>query len=160
MLYLWYKQPCHWGITQPTYFIDQVSSGQTIGYDQELPQSQTTYGTVRNILSTKYVVWRITRRITSVCPSLISEKNCSSHSEFILPDVSHQVSAQKDIWFGRCSLKSFMITVYCWALFDILMECFQLFCATYLSAASHQVSVQEDIWFGRWLCLKKSKMAV
>ena len=28
---------------------------------------------------------------------LISEKNCSSHSEFILPGISHQVSAQEDI---------------------------------------------------------------
>ena len=30
---------------------------------------------------------------------LISEKNCSSHSEFILPGISHQVSAQEDmVW--------------------------------------------------------------
>ena len=29
--------------------------------------------------------------------SLISEKNCLSHSEFILPGISHQVSAQEDI---------------------------------------------------------------
>ena len=35
----------------------------------------------------------------SACHSLISEKNCWSSSEFILPGVSHQVSAQKDIWF-------------------------------------------------------------
>ena len=35
----------------------------------------------------------------SACHSLISEKNCWGSSEFILPGVSHQVSAQKDIWF-------------------------------------------------------------
>ena len=157
---VWYKQPCLWGNTQPIYIIDQVSQGKKSGYDQELPQSQTTDGTVRNIKLTKYVVWRITRQITSICPSLISEKNCSSHSEFILPGVSHQVSAQEDIWFGRSSLQSFMMAVYCWALFYILMKWFQLFCVTYLSAASHQVSVQEDIWFGRWWCLKKSRIAV
>ena len=31
--------------------------------------------------------------------SLITEKNCSSHSEFILPGISHQVSAQENmVW--------------------------------------------------------------
>ena len=50
---------------------------------------------------TYYVVWRISRQVTRTCPSLISEKNCSSHSEHILPSVSHFVSAQEDNGFGR-----------------------------------------------------------
>ena len=55
-------------------------------------------------------------------PFFESQKNCSSHSEYNWPDVYHPVSAEEDILFGRCSLKSFMMAVYCWALFDILME--------------------------------------
>ena len=86
--------------------------------------------------------------IIRVCLSLISEKNSSSRSESILPAVSHQVSAQEDILFGRC-LKNFIMAVYCWVLLDILMELLQLFCETHLPAASHQVSAQQGIWFGR-----------
>ena len=51
MLYEWYKQPCHWGIKQPTYYIDHVSRGEkkTCGFDQELAQNETTDVTVRNL---------------------------------------------------------------------------------------------------------------
>ena len=88
------------------------------------------------------------------CHSLISEKNCWNYSEFILPGVSHQVSAQKDIWFGRrWCLKNSKMPEQCYTLFDILMEWIQLFCVTYLPIASNQVSAKEDIWFGRWWCL-------
>ena len=53
----------------------------------------------KEYIITEYVVWRILKWITSACPSFISIKNCSSHSEFILPSVSHQVSAQEDmVW--------------------------------------------------------------
>ena len=56
----------------------------------------------KEYIITKYVVWRILRWITSACLSLISEKNYSSHSEFILPGVCHQVSAQEDmVWRWR-----------------------------------------------------------
>ena len=61
----------------------------------------------------KYVVWRISRWITSACPSLISEKIFLSHSEFILPGISHQVSAQEDKWFGRWCLKNTKMVVQC-----------------------------------------------
>ena len=64
-------------------------------------------------------------------PSLIYE-NCSSHSKFILPGVSHQVSAQEDIWFGRWCLKNSKMAVQCWTLFAILIQWFQIFCVTYL----------------------------
>ena len=50
MLYWWYKQPCHWGITKPTYYIDHESQGKkTSGCDQELAQTQPTDSTVRNL---------------------------------------------------------------------------------------------------------------
>ena len=62
----------------------------------------------------------------------------------MLPEAFHQVSAQKDIWFGRC-LKNFIMAVYCWVLLDILIELLQLFCETHLPAASHQVSAQQGI---------------
>ena len=109
---------------------------------------------------TKYVVRRNSRWITSGCLSLMTEKNYSSHSEFILPGVSHQVSAQEDICFGRWCLKNSRMAVQCWTLFDILMKWFQIFCVTYQPTASHQVSAEEDIWFERWWCLKNSRMAV
>ena len=50
MLYWWYKQPCHWGITQPTYYIGHVSQGKKqVGLDQDLAQTQPTDSTVRNL---------------------------------------------------------------------------------------------------------------
>ena len=50
MLYWWYVQPFHWGITQPTCYIDHVSQGKKRSRcDQELAETQTTDGTVKNL---------------------------------------------------------------------------------------------------------------
>ena len=72
---------------------------------------------------------------------------------------------QQDGWIWKLSI--WLVTSSCivlmiqatLALYDILMEWFQLFCVSYMPAASHKVSVQENIWVGR-SCLKKSKNTV
>ena len=99
MLYLWYKQPCHWGITQPTFSLTKWASAKDKWVWPGIARISDNRLHCKEYIITKYVVWRILRWITSACPSLIAEKNCSSHSEFFLPDISHQVSAQDDmIW--------------------------------------------------------------
>ena len=159
MLYKWYKQPCQWGITQSTFSLTKWASAKNKWVWTGIATISDDRLHCKEYIITKYVFWRILRWITSACPSLIAEKNCSSHSEFILYDVSHQVSAQRT-WFERWCVKNSKMAVQCWTLFDILMEWFQLFCVTYLPAASHQVSAQDDISFERRWCLKNSKMAV
>ena len=66
------------------------------------------------------VVWRISRW-PPLRPAWISEWNDFSNSEALCHcDASHQVSAQSDLWFGRCRLKNFKMT----AILDIGTEQF------------------------------------
>ena len=68
------------------------------------------------------VAWRISRWLPWR-PSWISERNDSSNFES-LSDVSHQVSAQFDLQFGRrCQLKNFKMATMA-AILDIGMERF------------------------------------
>ena len=131
-------------------FIDQVSLGKKNKWVWSgIATISDNRQHCKEHIITKNLIWRISKWITSACPSLISEKNCWSQSEFILPGVSQQVSAPEVIWNGRWCLKNSKMAVQCCTLFDILMEWFQHFCEIYLLAVSHQVSAQEDIWFGR-----------
>ena len=69
----------------------------------------------------------------------------------------HQVSAQSDLWFGRCRLKNFKMA----AVAAILISEWNVFSNSESPCqcdASHQVS-QSDLRFGRRCRLKNFKMA-
>ena len=91
---------------------------------------------------------------------LISEKNCSSHSEFILPGISHQVSAQEDMVWKMMMFEEFQD--------GCLVLCNLSYANGMISAVSEPLCCMKPsikfllkrIWFGRRYWLKNSKMAV
>ena len=105
---------------------------------------------------TKYVVLRISRWITSSCPSLLSEKKLFEPFWIYF---AWRLSSSFCSWgymvWKKMLVEEFQDGFSMLHPFDIFMEWFLLFCVTYLPAASHQVSAQEHIWFGRGWCLEK-----
>ena len=112
----------------PTFFLTKWASAKNKWVWQGIATISDNQQLCKEHIIAYCDVWRISRWIISACPSLISGKNCWSHYEHILPGVSHCVSAQEDVWFGRWwCLKNSKMIVKCWALFDIEMELFQHF---------------------------------
>ena len=89
---------------------------------------------LKRINGLENVGWRIPRWLLSTRQSLVCKWNDFSYFWVsILPEASHQVSDQEDIWFKRSWLKNSKMAVWCWTLFDTFIGNIPAFLC-YLSA--------------------------